>query len=234
MTYQIDVLKNRRLKMDGIELINSIPSDYVDCCFLDPQYRSVLDKMKYGNEGARQSGRTALPQMSDEIVISFLAKVGRVLKPSSYIFLWADKFTVAEGLHNAWTSRANEINIEAGINSLILVDMICWDKQSFGMGSRSRRTNEYLLVYQKSPKTTLNWKDKGIPDTWQEKIVSPRSKELHPHRKPTRLTERLIQSVTAENDLVLDPCAGSFLVADVCQLNSRNFISCDINGEYGK
>lgn len=169
--------------------------------------------------------------MSDEIVISFIREIRRVMKPSSYLFLWGDKFTVAEGIHNQWINIAGAT---IGKDSLVLVDLICWDKQSFGMGSRSRRTNEYLLVYQKSPKTTSNWKDKGIPDTWQEKIVSPRSKELHPHRKPTRLTERLIQATTLEGDLVLDPCAGSFLVADVCRLNNRNFISCDINGEYGK
>nr|WP_280523639.1 hypothetical protein [Helicobacter muridarum] len=34
--------------------MQSLESQSVDLCFFDPQYRGVLDKMKYGNEGERQ------------------------------------------------------------------------------------------------------------------------------------------------------------------------------------
>lgn len=222
-------LLNRKLIMDGLELLGKIPENTISACFADFQYRSQLDKLKYGNEGERQSERVKLPQMSDEIIISFIKDIRRVLKPSSHLFLWVDKFSVAEGIHGGWVQEVNRFHEES---SLILVDMICWDKEAFGMGSRSRRTNEYLLVYQKHPKTTKNWMDKSIRDTWREKISEPRNKKLHPHRKPHGLTTRLLLSTTLENDVILDPCAGSFMIYDICKENNRNFIGCDISGEY--
>lgn len=229
MNIGIETLLNKKLKMDGLVLLSSIPTGFVSSCFFDPQYRSQLDKLKYGNEGARQAKRASLPQMSDEIIVSFIFEITRTLIPSSYLFLWVDKFTVAEGIHNRWMERVDETALQIGY-SPYLVDMICWDKESFGMGSRSRRTNEYLLVYQKLPKTTKNWKNKSIRDTWSEKIDNPR--KGHPHKKPIGLTKTLIECVTNTGDIVLDPCAGSFMTYDVCAQSGRNFLGCDIMGEY--
>ncbi len=65
-------LFNTRLKIDGLELLSMIESQSIDLCFFDPQYRGVLDKMKYGNEGERQRGRANLMQMSEENIIHFL------------------------------------------------------------------------------------------------------------------------------------------------------------------
>ncbi|STQ85933.1 adenine-specific DNA methylase [Helicobacter muridarum] len=48
------IKKNTKLNLDGLELMQSLESQSVDLCFFDPQYRGVLDKMKYGNEGERQ------------------------------------------------------------------------------------------------------------------------------------------------------------------------------------
>ena len=36
--------------------------------FFDPQFREVLDKLAYGNEGARQVERCNLPQMSADYI----------------------------------------------------------------------------------------------------------------------------------------------------------------------
>ncbi len=58
--------RNRRLLIDGISLLNEIQSDSIATCFLDAEYRQVMDKMKYGNEGSRQKGRSALTQMPQE------------------------------------------------------------------------------------------------------------------------------------------------------------------------
>ncbi|WP_342352669.1 hypothetical protein [Helicobacter muridarum] len=56
------IKKNTKLKVCGLTLMQSLESQSVDLCFFDPQYRGVLDKMKYGNEGERQKGRAALHQ----------------------------------------------------------------------------------------------------------------------------------------------------------------------------
>ena len=224
----IEENKNKKLIIDGLKLTERIPYESIDLEILDAQYRAGLDKLSFGNEGkSRMTKRSELPQMNDEMIVNFLKESARVLKPSSYLFLWVDKFTVAEGVHLDWM-RSSEVLLR----TFSLVDKIVWYKESFGMGARSRRTNEELLVYQKLPKTTKNWKDKGIRDTWVEKIENPRLG--HPNRKPLGLTERLIQSVTNEGDLVMDRCSGSFSTFHTCMKTGRNFIGGDISPEYGE
>ena len=201
--------------MDGLKLLNATPSNVISCCFFDPQYRGIMDKMKYGNEGARQKKRALLQQMPEDLIFEFVKEISRVVGPSGYVFLWVDKFILCEGSH------LNFLNEE-----LQRVDLITWNKKSFGMGYRSRRTAEYLLILQKPPKTIKTWKNKSIRDVWEEKIEHPRS--THPHKKPFGLISTLINSVTEPNELVLDPCAGSFVVMEAAMDNNRHFIGCDI------
>lgn len=219
MTF-IDENKNRYIQSEGLDFMSHIPDESVDCCFLDPQYRQVLDKLKYGNEGARQAGRVSLNQMSDDTIICFINKITMTLKPSSYLFLWVDKFILVEGHYKKW------------FFDLYPVDLITWNKGLPGQGYRSRRWSEYLLIYQKHPKITKNWIDKGIPDCVTEKIKLPRTKGLHPHRKPIDLMSRLISSTVPENGIVLDPCAGSFSTFESCKKSNRDFIGCDLTLEY--
>ena len=78
---------NSPLKMDGLTLLKSLEDDSVSIVFFDPQYRGVLDKMNYGNEGERQIERSKLIQMSERKIISFVREINRVLKPSGHLFL---------------------------------------------------------------------------------------------------------------------------------------------------
>ena len=87
-----------------------------------------------------------------------------------------------------------------------VVDLIAWDNLRPGMGKRSRRRGDYLLVLQRPPVTASNWRDHGIPSRWVEKI----DRRIHPHAKPIGLIERLIAAVTLPGDLVIDPAAGGF------------------------
>jgi hypothetical protein len=47
----------------------------------DPQYRHLMDRMKFGNEGERQKGRALLPQQSNSQICQFGAEIVRVLRP---------------------------------------------------------------------------------------------------------------------------------------------------------
>ena len=53
-TNQIHI--NRKNKIDGLKLLKSIQDTSIATTFFDPQYRGVLDKLKYGNEGYNISG----------------------------------------------------------------------------------------------------------------------------------------------------------------------------------
>lgn len=209
--------KNTKLTINGLELMSQLDSQTIDLCFFDPQYRGVLDKMKYGNEGKRQKGRAILHQMSEETIIKFIAEISRVLKLSCYLMLWIDKFHLCEGIKE-WLKNTN----------LHIVDLITWNKGKMGMGYRTRKQSEYLLILQKYPiKAKGTWKLHNIRDIWSEKIPSEELK-LHPHRKPKGLQKALIESCTNEGDLVLDPASGSFSVLECCKVLKRDFIGTNL------
>lgn len=212
---------NKKLKIDSLHLLQQIEDNCVSACFLDPQYRGGLETINYGNEGMRQVERSKLPQMSSDYIHKLIGEIERVLKPSGHLFLWADAFSIASGESSFMCSN----RLDGKKCSLNIVDIMFWHKQKFGMGYRSRRTGEYMLISQKSPKRVKGvWEDHSIPDMWSEK--SPQ--DLHVHQKPAELLRKLILSVTKENDIVLDPCAGSFLTYKICKKTNRNFIGTDI------
>lgn len=83
----MEKLINKKLNIDGVELLKQIPNGTLKVVFFDPQYRGILDKLSYGNEGkSRGKDRSDLPQMSDDIIKSFLKEIERVLLPSGYLF----------------------------------------------------------------------------------------------------------------------------------------------------
>ena len=213
------ITKNTKLTIDGLELLKSLESASIDLCFFDPQYRGVLDKMRYGNEGERQKGRSALIQMSEESIKSFIAEINRVLKPSCYLMLWIDKFHLCEGVR-AWLDST----------LLQIVDLITWDKGRMGMGYRTRKQSEYLLILQKKPiKAKGTWKLHTIRDVCREPL-SKEELKLHPHSKPKKLQKMLIESCTNKGDLVCDPAAGGFSVFECCKELERDFIGTNLKG----
>lgn len=200
--------------MDGLELLKNIHDEVITATFFDPQYRGIMEKMKYGNEGERQKERAVLNQMSEGTIQDFIIQIDRVSLPGSHLFLWIDKFHLCEGTAH-WFKNT----------SLSIVDLITWDKAKIGMGYRTRRKSEYLLVLQKKPIRAKGiWVSHDIPDVWTEKIIN----KIHPHQKPFSLQAKLINAVSSKNEYILDPCAGSYEVLKACKENFRNFIGCDL------
>ena len=108
---------------------------------------------------------------------------------------------------------------------LSIVDMIVWNKERMGMGYRTRKQSEYLLVLQKPPLRAKDvWKSRSIRDIWAEKIANKK----HPHQKPVELQKILIESVSNSGDIILDPAAGSFSVMEAANLVDRLFLGTDL------
>lgn len=198
---------------DGISFLSLLEADSFPACFFDPQYRGVLDKQKYGNEGNRQKERSNLPQMSSNDIHRFIKSIDRVLMPSGHLFFWTDKFHLCTGI-DRWLSGTN----------LSIVDLVTWDKMRIGMGYRTRRSAEYLVILQKTPMRAKGvWLRHDIPDVWKEKPP-----QRNGHAKPVKLQSALIESVTNPGDIVLDPASGSYSVLAAALRCGRNFLGCDI------
>lgn len=203
--------------MEGMKFLRRLDDDAVPAAFFDPQYRGVLDKLKYGNEGkSRGKAQHELPPMSQETINQFICEISRVLIPSGHLFLWMDKFHLCTGF-SSWLSETQ----------LTPVDMVTWFKERIGMGYRTRRSSEYVVILQKHPIRAKGvWTVHNIPDVWTEKPL----RRAHTHQKPVDLQSKLIEAVTDEGDLVIDPAAGSFSVLDACLKTNRVFLGCDLNG----
>ena len=212
-----DPCANTRLKMEGLLFLSKLLPASIAIAFFDPQYRGMLDKMRYGNEGlGRGRARAALQQMSEETITAFIARIDKVLIPSGHLFLWVDKFHLCNGIRT-WLANT----------CLDIVDMVVWDKGRMGMGYRTRRQSEYCLVLQKQPKRAKGvWTTHNLPDVYQEVVAN----KTHPHSKPLSLQEELIQAVSHPGDMVIDPAAGSFSVLEAAKNTGRHFLGCDLNG----
>jgi site-specific DNA-methyltransferase (adenine-specific) len=211
-----NVERNARQQMDAVELLSRIPDNIARLFVFDPQYRTGLDQLKFGNEGARQKGRARLPQMRDDTISFVIEEAQRVLRPSGHLLLWVDKFAIGSGQHLRYLRHARRMRI---------VDIGVWNKLAIGMGRRFRCQTEFLVVAQKEPTIAKNvWTDHGIPDCWPE----GRNGDRHPHAKPHVLLDRLIRATTRRGELVIDPCAGGYGVLEACQLSGREFIGGDL------
>jgi site-specific DNA-methyltransferase (adenine-specific) len=220
-------LMNVAQRGDALDLLRSLPAEWSPLAFFDPQHRSVLDRLKFGNEGSRQRGRAKLPPMSETYIDECCREIARVLTPGGYLMRWMDTFGVCEAHHLRLANALKAFDFEPV--DLKSVDLIAWDSLRIGMGKRSRRRGDYLLVMQKPPINARTWKDKGIPSRWPEKIEKPRS--AHPHVKPIGLILRLIAAVTEPGELVIDPAAGSFAVLKAARQLGRDFVGCDCECE---
>ena len=153
--------------------------------------------------------------MSESEIKRFLREIDRVLMPTGHLLLWTDKFHLCTGL-GPWLDKTN----------LDIVDLIVWNKLRIGMGYRTRRVSEYLVVMQKAPRRAKGvWALHDIRDVWDEKVTND-----GPHAKPVGLQARLIEAITNTRDIVIDPAAGSYSVLKACQRTNRHFLGCDIEG----
>lgn len=210
------IARNARQKMSGYVLLRGLEAECAKLVVFDPQYRAVLDHLDFGNEGERQKERARLPQMSDAGIAQYVEEIERVLKPNGHLAFWIDKFGIGSGHHLRYFNHTWQLKV---------VDLLCWNNLRFGMGRRLRGSCEYLLIAQKLPaKAKGSWTDATMRDCWAEQS----DRERHPHAKPYQLTERVIRATTKKGDLVVDPCAGSYVVLEACQATGREFAGCDL------
>ncbi len=209
---------NQRNTGDGLDLLAQLEPESVPICFFDPQYRGILDKMAYGNEGVnRGRKRSQLPQMNNETIAEFIKRITDALTRSGHLFLWIDKFHLCSGVQ-PWLEGL----------TLDVVDLVTWNKAKMGMGYRTRRFSEHLLVIQKHPKRAKGvWQKHDIPDVWTETVKSQGA--VHP--KPVGLQAALIEAVSDPDDVVLDPAAGSYSVMVAALEKDRQFLGCDLWSE---
>ena len=77
---------------DSLVLLRSLAAGCTPLIFFDPQHRGILDKLKFGNEGARQKGRAMLLAMTDDYIDACCRECARLSLASGYLMRWIDTF----------------------------------------------------------------------------------------------------------------------------------------------
>ena len=195
---------------EGLELVQSLENKSVALACFDPQYEKVGDVSRVKD--------WPLHYQSEYQIIQIIKEINRALKPSAFCLLWINKEILKTDRVSTWLLQAPKLK---------LVDLLVWSKDHFGFGSYFRNKGEYAFLLQKMPTNSKKFTNRAFPNIWKEGSVSDKQRK-HPHQKPFFLLRSLIEATTQENDLIVDPCAGSFVVLEVCQELNREFLGCDL------
>ena len=177
---------------------------------MDPQYES--------SQKVSRIKDYPLIYQSESEISWFLKEISRVLEPGGFCFLWISKEILMTGKFLVWLRGSSELKV---------VDLLIWAKPHFGFGSYFRNQVEFGLLIQKYPTNSKRFKNRSLGNVWTESVIA-NSKRNHPHQKPKGLVKAIIEATTDENDLVVDPCAGSFMVLEACRELGREFMGCDL------
>lgn len=108
--------------------------------------------------------------------------------------------------------------------------LLVWDKMEPGTGDIDTNwgCGHELILYGKRGKRDVNMRRGGV-------IAHPKVPPqhiIHPTEKPVRLLEKLLEVVTDEGDLVVDPFGGSLSTARAAANLNRDFVTIEQNAEF--
>ena len=88
------------------------------------------------------------------------------------------------------------------------------------------------FIFKKGNPKLVKWKTDIFKDT-PGKMVEPDEGFInHPTPKPKHFIKEIMEVVTIENDLILDPFIGSGSTAVACKQLHRRFVGFEINEDY--
>lgn len=160
-------------------------------------------------------------------LISWLEKAEILLKKGGNIVVfndWKNMTVITKALEN--------INLE-------VKDLIRWKKTNPMPRNRDRRFITDYEVAAWAVKKGDKWTFNRFNDCYEIPEIlgglTPNSEKIqngHPTQKPVYVMKWLIERLTNENDVVLDPFMGSGTTGVACVNLNRNFIGTEIDKDY--
>lgn len=253
--YPISNLRNTIGLGDCTELIDDMPAESVDLVFTSPPYFNA--RPEYSDyevyeeylHKMRQVIRKAHRVLNEGRF--FVMNVSHVLLRRASRNEASRRIAVPFDLHRIFIEEGYEF-----------IDDIIWVKpEGAGWATgRGRRfaadrnplqykavpVTEYVLVYRKKSDLLIDWFIRNHPDKevietskvgddyertniWR---IHPKTNSKHPAPFPFELAEKVIKYYSFQNDVVLDPFAGSGTVGAAAAFLKRRFVLFEINPEY--
>ena len=214
------------LKGDCLELLETLEKESIDALITDPPY-NIARKNNF-----KSMGRAGIDfgdwDKGFDLTSWIAVAVSRVKKGGNVVIFtdWKSITPIVEELEK------NECDVK---------DMIRIEKSNPIPRNRDRRfiTDYEVAVYgvKRGGKWTFNRLDEKYEKPLIKTSVTPKSQKVdngHPTQKSLYAMEWLIERLTNEGDVVLDPFMGSGTTGVACQKLNRDFIGCELSDEYFK
>ncbi len=242
----MEIVRNKIIKGNCIEVLWSLPSKSVDLIFADPPYNLQLEEDLHRPDMTRVEGvsdkwdRFDDFQSYDEFTAAWLTACRHVLKPSGSIW-------VIGSYHNIF--RVGRIMQDIGFWILNDVVWIKTNPMPNFRGVRFANAHETLIwaSVTKGSKYVFNYQamksfndDKQMRSDWwiiplakgPERLRDEVGNTAHSTQKPESLLYRVILSSSNPGDLVLDPFMGSGTTGVVAKRLHRDWLGIESDKKY--
>lgn len=248
--YSLEEIQNKIILGDAFKVLKKIEDEIFDMVFIDPPYFLQLPNKKLKRwtvksivEGVNDNwDKFSSFQEYDNFIQKLLTEIKRVMKPTATIWVIATYHSIF---------RIGKIMQDLGYWILNDVVWVKTNPMPNWLGVRFTNATEHLIWAVKDKrckKYTFNKeyaKLFGIgkigANVWvlpicrgSERLKDENNKKLHSTQKPVELLKRVILTSTKENDLILDPLAGSGTTGYVAHMLKRNFVMIEIDPKYVK
>ncbi len=245
--YDLMSVEDRILWGDALKILKKLPSEAFDLVFVDPPYFLQLPKRKLRRwsgtlvEGVNEDW-DKFDSFSDYDAFTkvWLAEIKRLMKPKATIW-------VIGTYHNI--HRIGKLMQDMGYWILNHVIWVKTNPTPNFLGVRFTNATE-TLIWATKDKNTKGYtfhrdlaKEFGIgkigANVWMlpicngnERLRDENGKKIHPTQKPAELLKRIILTTTNEDDIILDPFAGTGTTGVVAKEYGRHFVMIEAEEKY--
>lgn len=238
---------NKTINQDIFEVLDFLPSNFVDLLFVDPPYNL---KRGFNEVSFDKMSREDYMEYLD----SWLKKLVKILKPTASVYICGD-----------WRS-SSAIELIAS-KYLKVRNRITWEREK-GRGSKYNWKsnsediwfftvgNNYVYNYEEvklKKKVIAPYRhDDGAPKDWEEeeggqfRLTFPSNlwtdisvpfwsmpeNTDHPTQKPEKLLAKIILASTKPGDVVFDPFLGSGTTSVTAKKLDRKFVGIEVDKTY--
>ena len=209
---------------DSLQFMKEISANSVDAIITDPPYNISRDN-NFTTMG--RAGIDFGEWDKDFDLTSWIKVAEPLLKKGGNIVIF-----------NSWKNMTN-ITKSLEENGFEVKDLIRWKKTNAMPRNRDRRFITDYEVAVWAVKKGGKWTFNRLSDTYEiPEIVgglTPKSEKIeggHPTQKPIYVMKWLIERLTNEGDVVLDPFMGSGTTGVACKNLNRKFIGVELDENY--
>ena len=239
-------LENQLIVGDIFEIVDYLPSQFVDLLILDPPYNLTKD---FNGSNFKQKS----PERYSRWFQALIVTLKPFLKPNATVYVCSD-----------W--RTSNVVFPVLESVFFVRNRITWEREK-GRGAKTNWKNntEDIWFCTNSKKYYFNveavklkrkviapYRTNGQPKDWQQegsgnfRLTHPSNiwtditvpfwsmseNTSHPTQKPEKLFAKLILASSQEGDLVFDPFVGSGTSAVVAEKLNRRWCGIDTDTEY--